>query len=251
MTQADSVIDIDPSKVFALDIETSTETIEFDGDPAYNPGLDPIRGFITEIALGTDSPETSAAYAGEEASILRSVNTHLALTGPGLITTWNGGPFDLPFIATRVALTSPLGIEQYGLRLSHRDDLHPKYDALPGHGPDEISLIDGVKGHTGVYDGTWQAAVGFHVHLDIAYAYKPFAEERDIPWRLKDVCEALGVEMIRVDREKMHLLSEKEREAYVLSDTYGTRLLALNALGLIDLGWRPQIDLGTLLAPIA
>jgi hypothetical protein len=231
-----------PSQILALDIETSTEPVvgpeSVSGLADYNPGLNPLLGFITEIAIKGQNADDDVVFDGAEASILARTDAHLTSLPAGLIATWNGGPFDLPFIATRVAIMDPWGTGTYGMALSHQDGLKPKYDALPGHGT-KVPGLDGELGHSGVYSATWTALGGTrHAHLDVSYAYKGFAEQYGIKFGLKPVCEALGIPMIEVDRERMHLLSEDERRAYVLSDVNGTRLLALGLLGHIDLGFK-------------
>lgn len=227
-----------PDHVYSLDIETSTALVTGpDGKPGYNPGLDPLLGFITEaVVVGAEAGEvfTGEGTADDEARLLLNLDNHIFGLAPGLLTTWNGGPFDLPFLQTR----SEENAVSLGLRVAHQDGLKPKYDALPGHGPEAWGL-DGNKGHSGVYSGTWAALRGIHAHLDVSYAYKAFADKHGIKWGLKPVCEAFGISMITVDRTEMHLLTPAERREYVMSDGNGTRLLALNMLGLIDLGTGP------------
>lgn len=243
---------IDAAHVYALDIETSTEPVVGpDGDPGYNPGLDPLLGFITETVVATGDPETERVFTGgsrgDEVAILRGLDQHLAgglgIDLPaGLIATWGGANFDLPFVHTRALLTMPYGnpdrdpLAVYGLRIVHTDFMAPKYPPIRGHGPDWPGL-DGRLGHSGSYTGFWRTnGGGKHAHLDIAPLFKPFAERYGITWGLKPVCEALGHPMISVDREQMHLLSDEERRAYVMSDGNGTRFLALVVLGLVDVG---------------
>jgi len=45
------------------------------------------------------------------------------------------------------------------------------------------------------------------------------------------VARALGIEVIEVDRERMHLLTQAQRTAYAASDTRATRELAIRGLG--------------------
>lgn len=242
---------IDAAHVYALDIETSTEpVIGPEGESAYNPGLDPLLGYVTEAVVATGDPETERVFSGgcreDEVAILRGLDQHLAGglgadLPAGLIATWGGANFDLPFLHTRALLTMPYGnpardpLAAYPLRLVHTDFMAPKYKPIRGHGPDWPGL-DGALGHSGSYTGFWRAADGEHTHLDVAPLFKPFAEKYGIKWGLKPVCEALGHPMISVDREQMHLLSAEERRAYVMSDGDGTRFLALVVLGLIEVG---------------
>lgn len=214
---------VDLDHVNALDIETDT---------AGGFGLDPNRGGITEIALTIpvhdDKGVVFATSDGlTEADIIVEADRMLYSLDPGLIATWNGAFFDLPFIMTRAEI---LGITQH-LHLHAQAGLVPKYEPLPGH--------------VGGYSATWDTSGPLpHQHLDIAKHFKRVSNilrDRDalngVPykerfrWSLKPVAEAHGITMISVDRERMHLLTPEERRAYALSDTNGTHLLAAHLLG--------------------
>lgn len=230
----------DPLHVYGFDIETDTTPIVGpDGQPGYNPGLDPLRGSVTEIVLATSDPATSGvldiATHLSEGQMLLALDEVLDAIEPGLLATWGGGNFDIPFLHTR-AQAHLADIGPIGLRPTHQDGLSPKYDPIAGHGP-LFPGLDGRLGHSGVYTCVWEridpdGSPGVpHQHLDVAHAYRAFAAEHGIKWGLKPVCQYLGIEMIEVDREEMHLLTPAEREAYVLSDGNGTRRLALRLLG--------------------
>lgn len=191
--------------LIALDIETDTEAEPFeDGVPA---GLDPRAGAITSIALY--SADGSVVFDDtNEARMLTMFRSWLAMHDPSVIVTWNGSCFDLPYLVDRARVH---GIYT-GIYLVPSEDRPPKYSALPGH------------------DGGYEARIGGHHHVDVAYAYKQWAIDNDVAWSLKPVCKANGIDMVEVDREHVASLSIAERMAYNLSDTVGTLELA-NALG--------------------
>lgn len=85
---------------YGLDIETDT-TVD---------GLDSSCSAIVAVAVATD--EGDEVFMGDEADLLIGVDRFLSELAPGLIVTWNGSSFDLPFIRDRASL---LGME-LGLR---------------------------------------------------------------------------------------------------------------------------------------
>lgn len=213
----------DLDHVYALDIETDT---------SGGFGLDPGNGGITEIAMTIPVHEDrgvvfATADGMTEADVLVETDRLLYDLDPGLLSTWNGAFFDLPFIMTRAEI---LGVTKH-LHLHAQAGLVPKYDPLPGH--------------VGGYSATWGTRTPMpHQHLDVAAHYKRVSNvlrDRDeangldykdrFRWSLKPVAEAHGITMISVDRERMHTLAPAERRAYALSDTNGTRLLAAHLLG--------------------
>lgn len=212
-----------PEYVYALDIESDT-TIN---------GLDPRVAAITSIALA-DAEET-AVFTGEEREILLDTQAWLSDRPAGLLTTWNGAVFDLPFISDRAITTGLLARESggivgdhFGLVIEPDAGLVPKYEPTPGH--------------EGGYRGWWYrvgapgAAVRTgcdpHVHLDVCFAYRRWAAEQGVSWSLKPVAKALGFTPVEVDRERMHELTDEELRAYNASDAVITRALALRILGL-------------------
>lgn len=183
--------------LYALDIETDTSKNTAD-DP--DASLNSTKAGITSIAVyghGTSLVIDDT----DERRLLHTVNVWLMNLPAGVVVTWNGSGFDLPYIADRAALHK----YDFALAVAADPALVPKYQS-----PNPA--------HTTGYRGRF----GKHLHADIQYAYKVFAEERGIRWSLKPVCEAAGITMITVDRERMHDLTVAERMAYNLSDTVGT-----------------------------
>ena len=67
------------------------------------------------VAVGLATPLGDEVLLGDEATLLRRLDRRLAELPPGIIVTWNGSSFDLPFLATRAAL-KPLLERQGGKR---------------------------------------------------------------------------------------------------------------------------------------
>ena len=205
----------DAAHIYALDLETDT----------IINGLDPRVAAITDCAVSTTAGDTVHGAGAGEATMLLALNEQLAQLPAGLIVTWNGAFFDLPFLDTRRWIvsrtTSRLAPHQLGLRLIPQPGLTPKYDYIGNH--------------TCAYAAVWlrdnDSGVP-HQHLDISFAYKKVAADLGVKHALKTVARALGIEVIEVDRERMHLLTPAQRTAYAASDTRATRELAIRLLGL-------------------
>lgn len=206
----------DASTIYALDIETDTSGQPIDGVPA---GLDPRNARITEIAVA-DASGGRVFEHRSEATMLGSADDYLRSLEPGLIVTWNGSHFDLPYLHDR-AVRADVADPGLGLRLIPQPALRPKYGYLPGH----------AVGYGGVWERSARRPYLVHQMLDVSYAYRETAQRLGVKWSLKPVCEALGIPMIVVDRERMHELTPQERAAYAMSDVNGTRELAIRLLG--------------------
>ena len=76
--------------VYGLDIETDTAT----------DGLDPQVGRILCIGISGSGGELVLAHH-DEAALLADLDDWLADMTPGVLATWNGSAFDLPYLATR------------------------------------------------------------------------------------------------------------------------------------------------------
>ena len=119
--------------VYGLDIETDT-TVD---------GLDPRVARV--IAVAVAGPDGTRVFDdADEALLLDRLDWHLASLEPGVIATWNGASFDLPFLADRARLAQ-VGL---GLRLTLDPSIPGRRDPLPGH--------------AGAYRGSWHG----HAHLD-------------------------------------------------------------------------------------
>jgi DNA polymerase elongation subunit (family B) len=124
--------------VYGLDIETDTSI----------DGLDPTRSAVVTAALSLPGPDE--VYIGVEWEILVDLDARLADLEPGVIATWNGATFDLPFLGDRAEL--------WGLRLGLV--LRPDPDTRI-HGP----LL---RGHVGGYRAAWH----HHGHVDAYRLYR-------------------------------------------------------------------------------
>ena len=88
-----------PSQWYGLDIETDT-TIN---------GLDARVAAIVAVAVST--AEEDFVLLGEELNILKDLEELISSLSPGVLITWNGNSFDMPFIAERAARAEvPLGL---------------------------------------------------------------------------------------------------------------------------------------------
>ena len=85
----------DPPLLHGLDIETDTEA----------GGLDPRTACITAVAVASDGG--TRVFDGAEADLLRALDVHVAALPAGVIVTWNGAAFDLPFLFDRAQRGGP------------------------------------------------------------------------------------------------------------------------------------------------
>lgn len=178
-----------PSHRYGLDIETDT-TLD---------GLDARCSAILAVAVSTvDGDEV---LLGPERSILRRLDALLASLPPGLLVTWNGTFFDLPFIAERAALLR----EPIGLRLGGGRCAQWPPERRPG--PHRASW--------------WQ-----HRHLDGFRLYRDdLGRSLGLSCGLKSLSRLAGLHPVEVDRAAMHLLDEDELRDYVASDARLARQL--------------------------
>lgn len=190
-------------RFIALDIETDTDATPV--DPEVPAGLDPRAAAVISAALWDTRDGSSYCLTGDEALILARLEELVCAAGDGVLVTWNGANFDLPYLAHRYEVC---GIPTT-LALTEADNRPPKYSPLPGK-------------HATGYWATW----GGLVHLDVAFAYQRVADELGVTWSLKTVATALGIEMVTVDREQTASLTADELERYNVSDVRGTAALA-------------------------
>jgi len=178
--------------IYGLDIETDTTC----------DGLDPRVAAIVAIAVSASAGDL--VFDGEEADLLARTDAHLATLEPGVIATWNGAGFDLPFVAYRAA------------RLRIRLGLDISADpTLSLRGVPLMGIESGCR-------AAWYA----HGHLDAYRLYRAdTARVLGIGARLKVLARAAGLSPIEVDAARIHELSAKEVAAYVASDAQCTRLL--------------------------
>lgn len=181
------------SPIYGLDIETDTTT----------NGLDPSVSRIVAVALSTSGIDE--LFEGPEDELLLALDERLADLEPGVLATWNGSAFDLPFIADRAARWR-IGL---GLRLVADPRIRHRHDPLPGH------------------DHCYRAAWFGHGHLD---AYRLYRDDVGpalrISCSLKSIARFVGLAPIEVDRERIHDLSREALHAYAASDARLARVLA-------------------------
>lgn len=178
--------------IYGLDIETDT-TVD---------GLDPAVSSIVAVALSTNVDEL---FEGPEDEILWALDQRLGELAPGVLATWNGSAFDLPFIADRAALWGlPLG-----LRIEADPRIRHRHEPLPGH------------------DHCYRAGWYGHGHLD---AYRLYRDDVGpalrISCSLKSIARFVGLAPVEVDRTRIHDLEREALHAYAASDARLARVLA-------------------------
>jgi DNA polymerase elongation subunit (family B) len=178
--------------MFSLDIETDTST----------NGLDPQVAAITDVAVFDGV--TGLHLCGPEAEMLAELDTFLMSAPVGLLVTWNGAVFDLPFIDARARLLGvPLSLE-----LEYDPEIPVKYVPTPGY-------LGGYRYRWGLLDG-W----------DVSPLFAPIAERAGVPHKLKPVARLYGIDVVELDRTRLHEHSPAELREYVLSDVSATWQLA-------------------------
>jgi hypothetical protein len=177
-----------------LDIETDTLGVN---------GLDPRESRVVSAALAFSDREALVFEDADERRLLEAIGS-VVRARSGLLVTWNGAGFDLPFLAVRSEL---LGLD-LGLETVTDPSIPVKYAAPEGLG------------------GPVRARWGSTAHVDISFLYKDFAADRGVSWSLKPVARALGLSPVEVDRERIHDLSAEQLRDYVLSDVEVTLALA-------------------------
>jgi hypothetical protein len=177
--------------IYGLDIETDT-TVD---------GLDPAVAAVRAVALSGRSFDE--LFVGDEADLLAALDDRLAALRPGVIATWNGSAFDLPFLADRARLVGvELGLQ---LCLDRRLTLHRA--PLPGH--------------AGAYRGSWYG----HGHLDAfrLYGTDTLASQR---LTLRSLGRLVGIGGPQVRATRTHNLSNEALHACAPSDARLARVLA-------------------------
>jgi uncharacterized protein YprB with RNaseH-like and TPR domain len=178
--------------VYGLDIETDT-TVD---------GLDPDVAAVLTVALSND--EFDEVFTGDEPAILSALDERLAELPPGVIATWNGAAFDLPFLADRAAR----GALDLGLRLRADPGIRLQHPPLPGH--------------RGAYRARWHR----HGHIDAYRLYRAdVGPAMRVSCSLKAIARMVGLAPIEVDRTRIHDLSREVLHAYAASDARLARVL--------------------------
>jgi uncharacterized protein YprB with RNaseH-like and TPR domain len=151
-------------------------------------GLDPVVAPVVAVAVvGSD---LQRVLTGPEPQVLAALDDLMASLPPGVVVTWNGTRFDLPFLAERGRRTG-LGL---GLRI--------------GPGPSV----------------SWHG----HRHLDGYRLYRAdVGRVLGFPCGLKALARMVGLETVEVDRRRVHALAPEDLRAYVCSDAHLARALVL------------------------
>ena len=199
--------DADTPQLVGFDIETDTST----------GGLDPTTSRVVAIALS--APDGDEVFVGAEHDLLASVDRRISELPSGLLVTWNGAGFDLPFVAHRAELLGvPIGLATSAepLRRSMRD-------------PDRPAVR-----------GRWHRLV----HLDGYQLYRAdVGRTLGLSCGLKPLARLAGMEPVELDRTRLHLEKAETIADYVASDARLAAQLVRrrmpNALSIAD------YDLGT------
>ena len=177
--------------LYGLDIETDT-TVN---------GLDPAVSSVVAVSLSTE--DDVLTFTGPEKMLLRSLDRHLKSLPRGVLVTWNGSGFDLPFLSDRAAVLRA----RLGLRLTPDDSLPHKHPPLTGH--------------ASPYRARWHK----HLHVDACCVYRTLLPA-DVSCALKPVARDAGFVVVEEDRERLHELDAGALVRYVASDADLARLLA-------------------------
>jgi hypothetical protein len=180
--------------LYGLDIETDT-TVD---------GLDPAHSRVVAVAVAGAGREVGVFTGdGDERRLLRQLDRWLRGARPGVITTWNGAGFDLPFLADRAAA---LGVT-LGLELTADPAIDLRHPPLAGH--------------VAPYRARWHR----HLHLDACCLYRAVLGG-DRSFALKPLARELGLHPVEVDTARIHELAAADLHAYVASDASLARDLA-------------------------
>ncbi len=171
--------------MYGLDIETDT-TVD---------GLDPAVAAVVTVALSNEGFDE--VFTGPEPRILAELDRRLADLPAGVIATWNGAAFDLPFLADRAARHG-LGL---GLRLRPDPRIALDHEPLPGH------------------DFAYRARWFRHGHVDAYRLYRAdVGPALKVSCSLKSIARLVGFTPVDVDRTRIHDLSHEMLHAYAASD---------------------------------
>lgn len=171
--------------LYGLDIETDTSV----------DGLDPAVSPIVSVAIVGAGVEH--VLDGPERDVLEALDRAIADLAPGVLITWNGSGFDLPFLDERARR---LGIE-LGLRIAHD--------------PGIVLSRDPLLGHPGAYRGRWYR----HRHLDGYRLYRSEIDpESGLSCGLKSLARHFDLPFVEVERDRIHELDQETLRRYVTSD---------------------------------
>jgi hypothetical protein len=177
--------------IYGLDIETDNT----------EDGLDPAVASVRAVALS--GATFDELYVGEEHEILQALDARLAGLTPGVVATWNGSAFDLPFLADRARI---LGVD-LGLKLCLDRRLTLHRSPLPGH--------------AGAYRASWYD----HGHLD---TFRIYGSSQSAAQRLslRSLRRLVGFGAESVHPARTQTLSNEALHACAPSDARLARILA-------------------------
>lgn len=181
--------------VYGLDIETDT-TVD---------GLDPLVAPVVAVAVAGPNGVT-VFDDSNEALLLDRLDWHLASVEPGVLATWNGANFDLPFLHLRA--------QRHGVALGLRLR------------PDPILPLprEPLAGQAHTNRAWWHG----HAHLDAYRLYRgDVVPALGVSGGLKSIALLCGLSPVQVDASHVHELSSADLRAYVSSDARCTRELVL------------------------
>lgn len=182
--------------LYGLDIETDTST----------GGLDPRLSAVIAVAVST--ADGTRVFDGEEAALLTELDEHIRSLPAGVLVTWNGSKFDLPFLNDRAGAVAV----ELGLRVAFDPQIPLGRGALVGH--------------AGGYRGRWY----HHGHLDAFRAFADIGGALAHSCSLKTMAKLFGLRPVQVDASRVHDLDRASLHAYVASDAEAARALALMRL---------------------
>ncbi len=157
------------------------------------------------VSIALIGPGVELILDGEsEAAMLKKTDDKLRQLPEGVLVTWYGGGFDLPFIDQRAKIN---GVE-IGLTI----------EAAPDDFGSEVT-----------YRGRWH----HHSHLDGYRVYSSdvrrtlafSSDSKGFPCGLKSLAHFVGLPVVEVDRNLIHTLDSDTRRSYVASDANLARQL--------------------------
>ncbi|MDQ1445085.1 MAG: hypothetical protein QOI20_1549 [Acidimicrobiaceae bacterium] len=155
------------------------------------------------MAAAVSTASGAVVLTGAEDGLLVALDEVLAGLTPGVVVTWHGAGFDLPYIADRAGTAGlRLGLE---LRLDHA-----------------IHIRRPLAGHAGAYRARW----GSHTHLDAYQLFRDIGRALLLSCSLKTMARFFGLDPVEVDRARIHDLDPADLSAYVASDADLARRLA-------------------------
>ena len=137
------------------------------------------------------------AIDGAEADVLTELDRTIAALPAGVLITWNGSAFDLPFLVDRARIA--------GITLGLRIRLDPGI----------VLSREPLRGHPGAYRARWY----HHRHLDGYRLYRSEIDpESGVSCGLKPLARHFGLDVVEVARDRIHELDREMLRRYVTSD---------------------------------